>query len=137
MVMMMPGQDPTAERIWRVVDSLEQGADSTRWKQLGREAHMFAAVALVRAGLSDSARRVMARVRRESPRDDPSGALLAFEALVLAQLGDRAQAVEALERYANEHPEHIAGFKKADFWWWRPLQDEPGFKRILALASQR
>ena len=96
---------------------------------------MYAAVALIRAGLPDSARRVMERAHATAA-DDPSGEVMGLEALVLAQLGDTEAAIQQLQRYIAEHPDHIVGFKKADFWWWKSLREDKRFKDILALAAR-
>ena len=139
MVHMMEGAEgvTTADAVWRSYDSLKAMVDPARWPVVGRDPQMFAAAGLVRAGLPDSARRVMERARVTNPKDDPTGELLGLEAFVLAQLGEREAAVRLIERYVADHPQHIAGFRQADFWWWRPLRDEPRFKDILELARKQ
>jgi serine/threonine-protein kinase len=131
----MRGSDATPAQIWTIVDSLRQRTEPARRAQKSKEFEMYAAVALIRAGLSDSARRVMERARATAA-DDPSGEVMGLEALVLAQLGDTEAAIQQLQRYIAEHPDHIVGFKKANFWWWNSLREDKRFRDILALAAR-
>jgi hypothetical protein len=86
---------------------------------------------LGRAGLVDSARKVLVRARADRTID-PRGELIGYEAFVRGQLGDRKEAVDLLQKYLTDHPEHRAGFAKVNAWWWRPLQDDPRFKSLIA-----
>ncbi|HJQ11599.1 MAG TPA: protein kinase [Gemmatimonadaceae bacterium] len=97
-----------------------------------REAQIVVAQVLNRAGLPDSARRVLRRARTDDPAIDPRGELLGYEAFVRAQLGDKKDAVDLLQKYLTDHPEHRGGFSRANPWWWQPIQDDPRFKRLIA-----
>jgi len=138
-VQMMPNAQgvTTAASVWRVVDSLEKSVPPERWAGWHNEIEMFAAAGLVRAGLADSALRVVVRARPGSAKDDPNDELLGLEAFVRAQAGDKETAIGMLERYVGEHPQHIVGFKRGDFWWWRPLKDDPRYQRILKQANEQ
>jgi hypothetical protein len=57
---------------------------------------------------------------------------MGYEAFVRAQMNDRKEAVDLLERYLTDHPEHRAGFAKARQWWWENLQNDPRFKSLVA-----
>jgi hypothetical protein len=46
-------------------------------------------------------------------------------------LGDKKEAVDLLQRYLTNHPEH-RDFTKATLWWWRDLQSDPRFKSLIA-----
>jgi hypothetical protein len=59
---------------------------------------------------------------------------MALEALVDTFLGERNQAITALEHYLTAHPEHRSGFAKGTSWWWRDLQKEPRIKELVGLG---
>lgn len=83
------------------------------------------------AALRDSARHVLTRARADRTID-PRGELMGYEAFVRALIGDKEEAVKLLQTYLTDHPEHREGFSKVNAWWWRPLQDDPRFKRLIA-----
>jgi TolB-like protein/tetratricopeptide (TPR) repeat protein len=122
---------PDPVEAWRRAADYE-GAVAPRDREYSkREAQMVVAWVLGRAGLPDSARRVLVRARADRTID-PRGELMGYEALVLEQLGDKKQAVDVLQRYLTDHPEHRAGFGKVNAWWWRDLQNDPRFKTLIA-----
>jgi len=57
---------------------------------------------------------------------------MGYEAFVRAQIGDRKEAVDLLQQYLTDHPEHRGGFAKARQWWWENLQGDPRFKTLVA-----
>jgi hypothetical protein len=84
------------------------------------------------AGLPDSARRVLARVRGGATLDAESAAdLMGFEALVHLRLGDRDQALSLLTQYFTAYPDHREGFARQTSWWWKDLESDPRFKRLV------
>jgi hypothetical protein len=98
------------------------------------EAQIVVADVLGRAGLADSARKLLVAARADRTIDT-RGELIGYEAFVRAQLGDKAdknEAVDLLRKYLTDHPEHRAGFTKGNQWWWRPLQDDPRFRSLVA-----
>jgi hypothetical protein len=75
-------------------------------------------------------------VRARADRDiDPRGELMGLEAFVRTMLGDKKEAVDLLQRYLTEHPEHRRGFARANPWWWRDLQNDPRFKNLVAVGD--
>jgi len=57
---------------------------------------------------------------------------MGYEAFVRAQLGDKKEAVDLLQRYLTDHPEHRGGFAKVNAWWWRDLQNDARFQSLIA-----
>ncbi|HEV7838914.1 MAG TPA: hypothetical protein VGO75_12665, partial [Gemmatimonadaceae bacterium] len=96
-----------------------------------REGQIVFASVLARVGLADSARRVLLRARADRTVD-PRGELLGYEAFVRTQLGDKKEAVDLLQQYLTDHPEHRRGFSKVNAWWWRDLQSDPRFQTLVA-----
>ncbi len=81
-------------------------------------------------GLADSADRVL-KGGRAGPDVDPEQELLAYEAIMRAQMGETEQAVKLLQRYVDLNPDH--SFKVGDnvHWWWRSLTNNPGFDALV------
>ena len=94
---------------------------------------ILAAGALGRAGLPDSARRVLVRARA-TPLEDPSRELEGDEAVIRVMLGDQDEAVRLLADYLTVNPGHRKGFATRTGWWWRDLQGNAKFKALLAGA---
>jgi hypothetical protein len=84
-----------------------------------------------RAGLRDSARRVLDRARAaRTPTADPGQELLAQEAIERILASDRDEAIALLKRYAAANPGHFEPGKDIS-WWWRDLKDDPRFKALI------
>jgi serine/threonine-protein kinase len=135
------GKQPDVDEGWRLVGVYEQLVPKPQREFRGRLARILQAAVLARAAgaerrpeLADSGRRVLERARA-TPALDPRGELIGYEAFVRTMLGDRDQAVEMLQRYLTAHPEHRAGFARANPWWWRDLQQDPRFRQLVAADS--
>ena len=126
---------PEPDDAWRLVDSirvLTPPADSAR---AGRRARMLAAIVFARAGLGDSARRVLVAARA-TPDIDPRRESQGDEAIARVYLHDYDKAVELLESYLAANPEHRKGFVTNSALWWKDpqLQAHPRFKALIAGA---
>jgi TolB-like protein/tRNA A-37 threonylcarbamoyl transferase component Bud32 len=130
-IMTAKGMPSDPAEAWRRAADYEKAAPPQIREYTKHEAEIAVADVLGRAGLADSARRVLVRARADRTVD-PRGELVGFEAFVRGQLGDKKEAVDLLEKYLTDHPEHRAGFSKVNAWWWRPLQDDPRFKSLIA-----
>jgi len=91
---------------------------------------MLVAAGLARAGLADSARRVVVRSRAD-PSLDPNRDLLETEAMVRTILGDQAEAVHLLKMYLVANPQHRKGMAETTMWWWRDLKTDPGYQNLI------
>jgi TolB-like protein len=98
-----------------------------------RKGEVFVAGTIVRAGLADSARRVLLRTRL-SPQDDPRREVGQYEIVVRVMLHEQDEAVRLLQDYLTVHPDHRAGFASRTVWWWRDLQGNPKFQALIAGA---
>jgi len=92
---------PDVDEAWRVVRRLPEIAPPADVGWLLPRFKMLAAAVVARAGLRDSAERVIARARAGA-RDDPE--MLYEEALARIQLGERASALGLLEAYVKASP---------------------------------
>ena len=116
---------------WRRASDFANSAPPQEREYYRREGEIVVADVLGRAGLMDSARHVLVRARPDRTID-PRGELMGYEAFVRAQIGDKKEAVDILQRYLTDHPEHRGGFSKARPWWWENLQNDPRFQRLIA-----
>ena len=86
---------------------------------------------LARAQLPDSARAVLERGRAlATPEIDPTRELLLVEAYARIALGDEPRAVALLWEHEAAVPGSFGG-DGATLWWWRDLQDQPEFRRLI------
>jgi hypothetical protein len=116
---------------WTRAADYEKAAPPQEREYYRREGQIVVAAVLARAGLADSARRVLVRARADQ-KVDPRGELIGYEAFVRTLLGDRKEAVDLLQRYLTAHPEHRRGFAKVNAWWWHDLEDDARFKTLIA-----
>jgi eukaryotic-like serine/threonine-protein kinase len=126
--------EPDAARAWKLADSLTKLSPIGRREYDGREARMFVAMVLARAGLTDSARKVALRARGGADVD-PTQDLAYVEVYVHILRGDKDQAFEALKRYLAANPERLSGLSdttESDTpWWFRSIEDDPRFKALV------
>jgi serine/threonine-protein kinase len=121
---------PDPSEAWRLADRVVAGRPEPQRAFTGHVMQMVVASVLGRAGLADSARRVLLRARAEADVD-PTRDLLAHEAWVRTQLGDKDEALRLLAEYLVANPRHREGFRKRVHWWWRSLQSDPRFKALI------
>ena len=123
-------KDPDVAQAWRLAaEAVQLSPERDRaLKRLYEQ--VWVAAVLGRAGLKDSARRVLQR-SRGSPDIDPEREILGFQAAVYTMLGDKEAALRLLSEYLVANPRHREGFRKNVHWWWRSLQEEPRFKALI------
>ncbi len=90
---------------------------------------MWAAAALARAGMPDSARRVLVAARA-GPDIDHDRVLLLREAQVRIILGDHDDAIDLLRRYYTQNPHHRPSQTEDVAWWMRPIENDPRFQQL-------
>jgi eukaryotic-like serine/threonine-protein kinase len=120
---------PSADSIWAANDKFLAADKTDKPEFAKRKGAMIAAIALIRAGLPDSARAVASRSQANEALD-PGGDLLSLEAIVRAQLGEKDKAIALLARYLAAHPQQRAYVKGDESWWFNSLKDEPKYKAL-------
>jgi serine/threonine-protein kinase len=125
---------PDVAEAWRLLGELQKLSPKSTWEMKRRETEMLIAVPIARAGLRDSARRVIVRARA-TPELDPRSDLVGFEVIVRTLIGDKDEALRILKVYLTSHPEHRAGYARAHTWWYRPLQDDPRFRAMVGTGG--
>jgi serine/threonine-protein kinase len=122
---------PSPDSIWKAYTNYLQADKVDKPVFAEKKGQMIAAVGLLRAGLADSARRVVDRARGGSESIDPGGDLLNLEMLARAQLGDKERAIALLGRYLASHPQQRPFAAHDETWWLEPLHDEPRYKALV------
>ena len=133
-VMTAKGVRTEPAEAWRRAAEYERAVPPREQEFYRREGQIVVAAALGRAGLVDSAHRVLVRARADRTID-PRGELMGYEAVVRTMLGDKKEAVDLLQQYLTDHPEHRRGFAKVNSWWWRDLQNDSRFQTLVAAGG--
>lgn len=132
----LPGQDPAAvadsvDELWAICDRVVELSPPARKDYSESRCQMLTGLALVRAGLADSARSVMSRAR-VGPEVDPVRDLAWLEAVGRTWLGDYDEAVDRLAVYLAANPGQADSFAGDDSWWLADLRSHPGYRRLMA-----
>jgi len=123
--------DPDVDRAWRLASEAVRLSPERARPFTQPLEQIWVAGVLARAGLPDSSRRVLERSKGNADVD-PKKELLGYQAVVRVMLGDKEEALRLLNEYLIANPKHREGFRKSVHWWWRPIQDDPRFKALIA-----
>jgi hypothetical protein len=126
----MKGAAQDIDEGWRVVDRyVELSPPSLRplHQLLGQ---MRMAIALGRAGLPDSARRVAERSRGDASIDS-SRELALLEAIARMIIGDKDEAFKQLSVYLASNPQQLEGLDKDDSWESKEFRSDPRFAAMF------
>ena len=115
------GAEPDVEMAWDLSATLRGWLNG----------ELLVAGVLARAGLADSARAVVDRVRPQVG-DDPWARY--YEANTRIQLGEPARAVVLLDEFLELMPDRKAYI--ANDWWWKALAENEDFRALIATESQ-
>jgi TolB-like protein len=123
------------DEAWRQVDTLRAITPPAVWATEGRRGQILAAGVLAKAGLTDSAKHVLARAH-PTPDVDPDGEMLGMEIVMRLFLRDYDAAMTLLGPYLAAHPDHRKGLVAYTSPWWRDpkVQNDPRFKALIAGA---
>lgn len=124
------GLQPDPARAWELVEThLALLSEPERVRARIQDQLLVAGI-LARADLPDSALAVIGRSQAGTDID-PDRELLGIEALDYLALDDPDTAVERLKVYLTASPEHRTGWRWTSHWWWRDLQSNPEFRRLI------
>lgn len=129
-LMGIPGQAVDVPQAWRILEE-----DVSLWPPNARDFRrrrdqLLVALALVNAGLKDSADHVARRSRADASVD-PNRELLYIEAALRNRLGDRDEALRLLGLYLAVNPQDRVSLANDPSWWWQGLHDNPRFKELV------
>jgi len=123
-----PGDIPG---VWQLLEDAVRLQPPPEREFRRRRDELFVAMAIARAGLPDSARRVAERARIDNPAIDPTRELVYLEVLFWNLLDDRQQALDRLAFYLATNPQDRANVANDNTWWFRGLRDDPRFRELV------
>ena len=129
-LLIAPSKPADVARAWALAAEAEKLASVERRPFEAQFGRLLVSAVLAKAGLADSARRVLASARANR-EVDVEQEIEGYSAIVYILLGDRAEAVSVLKSYVLQHPTHEFSVGRDLHWWWRPLRNEPGFQALL------
>ena len=116
--------------IWDLCSEMSDLSPPGRREFNEARCQMLVAMALVRAGLPDSARAVAARARR-GVDVDPIRELTWLESFVHVWLGDNDAAIERLSMYLAANPNQLEVFARDRTWWLEELREDPNYRSLV------
>jgi hypothetical protein len=119
------------EVAWDLLDSYLAAAPPGAEEYLRLKGQILVAGILGKAELADSANALLSR-SKASMDLDPEMELLGLEALIRLHMGQKDESLDLLRTYLTANPQHREGWQWTGHWWWRPLQDEPEFRALMA-----
>ena len=125
----LKGHRPDVPRVWQLAGEYEQAWSPAEREWRRRYGHMFVAMALVRAGLGDSARAVALRARAGADLD-PTRDLEYLEAVVHNLRNDRDETLRHLAVYYASNPQLRAQLSRDETWWFRNLRADPRYQAL-------
>jgi len=123
--------DPNPDEAWDTLERYLEVVPSQMREYMRLKGQILVAGTLGRAELTDSAEAVLAR-SRATPDLDPEMELMGLEALIRLHMGQKAEALDLLKTYLTTNPHHREAWQWTAHWWWRPLQEDPEFRALMA-----
>ena len=127
-LMSMKGQTPDIAKAWQVQAEFVKLTPANLRAYYSLYGRMLVGMALVEAGLPDSARSVVSHSRGDATVD-PGRELAYYEAVVRTQLGDRDEAFRLLSTYVAANPQQRANIAKDE--GLRDLRSDPRFVTLF------
>ena len=134
-LMMAKGRTPDPDEAWRMADTIRALATPATRDYEDHLARTLVGGVLGKAGLKDSANKVLVAAR--AGRDvDPAQFIIGREIMMRLMYGDFDTAITRLGDYLLLHPDHRKGLANQTAWYYRDpkVQDDPRFKRLIAGA---
>jgi TolB-like protein len=134
-LMGMKDQKPDIPKAWQLLGEFVRTTPPNLRPYHTLYGQMLVGMALVRAGLPDSARAVALR-SRGNVEVDPTHDLAYFEAVLRTQLGDKDEAFKLLGTYLAANPQRRDGIANGDAWDLRDLRSDPRFATVVGTSSR-
>lgn len=122
---------PNPDEAWDTLERYLELVPPQARDYLRLKGQILVAGTLGRAELKDSADAVLLR-SRPAPGMDPEMDLMGYEALIRLHMGEKGQALDLLKTYLTTNPQHREAWQWTAHWWWRPLQEDPEFRALMA-----
>ena len=130
LLMTTKARAPEPASAWLLADSAVMRTAEPQRPYQRLLSDMVVAAVLARAGLADSARRVIDRSQGD-PQIDPTRDLVLFGAFAHVLIGDTTQAVGFLKRYLASNDARRAAYREDPGWWFRPITGNSEFRKLV------
>ena len=120
---------PAPSAIWSAYDAFIEASPPALQEFHKLKGGMVAGIALIRAGLPDSARAVAVRSRGR-PDVDPGRELAFFESILRAQVGDKDDAFRLLNQFLAVNPQLRDTAGEDESWWFQDLYGDPRWEQL-------
>jgi len=117
-------------KAWELLDHFLKIGPSGDREFNQHQGQIAVAMAIARAGLTDSARRVAQRARADATVD-PTRDLAFFEAAARVIMGDKDEAFRLLATYIAANPQSRSSMARDETWWWRDLKSDPRWRALV------
>ncbi|HET9425580.1 MAG TPA: serine/threonine-protein kinase [Gemmatimonadaceae bacterium] len=124
---------PNIDSVWAYQKRFVSLHDANARAYADRYSRVIVAGAYVRANQPDSAKLIL-DAAHPTAAQDPQREIIGNEAVIRVMLGQHEQAVTLLENYLAKHPDHLQGLAKRVGPWWRDIQGNARFKRLISTA---
>jgi serine/threonine-protein kinase len=135
MIMTFDSAEADVAEAWRLAESYVDLHPPNQQPFARLHANMVVAAVLARAGLADSASAVVDR-SRGNPSIDPTRDLLMLGAFAHTRMESYDEAVALLTEFITANPILATDLTTSEYWWWRGLQDHPGFRALAQLGGE-
>jgi serine/threonine-protein kinase len=122
----LKGAKPDVPAAWAAYDKYVSLSPASLKTFNRLQGQMRMAVALARAGLKDSARRVAERSRADGSVD-PSRDLAQIEAIALDIVGDKEGAFKQISIWLASNPQQVGALDQDDTWELKDLREDPKY----------
>ena len=134
-LMLTKGGKPEPDDAWKIADSIKAIASPTAVAFEEKMARTMVGGVLGKAGLRDSANKVLIAARAGTDVD-PAQEIIGREIVMRLMYGDFDTAITRLDDYLKIHPDHRQGLANQTAWYYRDpkVQGDPRFQKLIAGA---
>ena len=125
-----PAHAAAVAKAWALADSVVMRSPKLQQTVQRLASDLFVAAVLARAGMADSARRVVQRSQGDA-EVDPKRDLMLRAAFVHTILADTTAAVKALNVYFSRNDERRAAYANDPGWWFKPIAQSPAYQKLV------
>ena len=130
----LKGVKPDVPKAWKLLDEYVKIAPASSREFNQHFGQILVSMAIARAGLTDSARRVAERARADATVD-PTRDLAQYEAAARLIMGDKEEALRLMTTYIAANPQVRSAMAKDQTWWFEALRTDPRWRSLIGLPS--
>ncbi|HET7551769.1 MAG TPA: serine/threonine-protein kinase [Gemmatimonadaceae bacterium] len=121
---------PDMREVWATYDDYVEVSPANVQEFDKLKGKMIVALALVRAGMKDSAE-AMAAANQGDAQIDPGGELTNLAINVYAQSGNKDAALDLIARYLAANPQQRESAANDKSWWLKDLRSDPRYQALV------